>query len=97
MTESKFTFKSWFSFVPRKWPGIVTLTLLLIVAFSLGAVIFDGSGKEIAITAIDDDHKHDTEKSSTIWTCSMHPQIQASQAGQMPALFHGPDPAGNRG
>ncbi len=87
MTESKFTFKSWFSFVPRKRPGIVTLTLLLIVAFSLGAVIFDGSGKEIAITAIDDDHKHDTEKSSTIWTCSMHPQIQLPKPGKCPLCF----------
>jgi Cu(I)/Ag(I) efflux system membrane fusion protein len=52
---------------------------VLAVGFLLGAFLFgDSSNKEVA-------HKHnEIVENSTMWTCSMHPQIMQSEPGDCP-------------
>ncbi len=87
MNESKMTNKKWFSFIPINGPGIVTLIVLLILAFSLG-VLITGNGKDSADdkAAVHED-ANQTDTSATLWTCSMHPQIRLPGQGKCPICF----------
>ena len=87
MNESRSTNKKWFSFIPRSGPGIVTLIVMLIMAFSLGALI-TGNGKDASEnTAAGEMQGADGENSATLWTCSMHPQIRLPGPGKCPICF----------
>ncbi|MEW5924462.1 MAG: efflux RND transporter periplasmic adaptor subunit, partial [Candidatus Zixiibacteriota bacterium] len=87
MNESKSTNKKWFSFIPTNGPGIVTLIVLLIMAFSLGALI-TGNGKDSSVDAVSgDEHRAEAVNKVTWWTCSMHPQIKLPEPGKCPICF----------
>lgn len=51
---------------------------ILSLGLFLGWLIFGGSG------ATDNEHNHQDAAGETIWTCSMHPQIQQSEPGACP-------------
>ncbi len=67
--------------IPMKKLARRALTpIVAIVAFTLGAVVFDGTGKGAT-------EKHDhvsTEEEKGVWTCSMHPQIRSDGPGACP-------------
>lgn len=87
MNESRSTNKEWFSFIPRSGPGIVTLIVLLIMAFSLG-VLITGNGKDASENnAAGEIQGAEGENSATLWTCSMHPQIRLPGPGKCPICF----------
>lgn len=51
---------------------------ILILGLLLGWLIFGGSGQN------DNEHAHEDVSKETIWTCSMHPQIQQPEFGACP-------------
>jgi Cu(I)/Ag(I) efflux system membrane fusion protein len=55
-------------------------TLILVAGLILGWLFFHGSGNK---TEAVHDHTEDVEE-STIWTCSMHPQIRMDKPGKCP-------------
>ncbi len=56
---------------------------ILVIGVFLGWFFFGGSGSnESAETT--EQHDHAGEKSSTLWTCSMHPQIKQDKPGNCP-------------
>ncbi len=57
--------------------GAFVRVLALAVAFGLGAVLF--SGGEAPPTSVEAHTEHDT-----VWTCSMHPSVRASEPGSCP-------------
>ena len=67
---------------------IATIRFLAIpLLFSL--LLFEGGGVSVAIAGAEHDHSHEStgESVDTIWTCSMHPQIQLPESGQCPICF----------
>ncbi|NLY25316.1 MAG: efflux RND transporter periplasmic adaptor subunit, partial [Bacteroidales bacterium] len=59
--------------------------LILIAGLFLGWLLFSGgNGKQSSqeTTAVEEAHDHEAE--STIWTCSMHPQIRMEEPGDCP-------------
>ena len=59
---------------------LVIIAITLIVGIGLGSIFFGGTSEN------QEEHKHsETEQvSTTIWTCSMHPQIQMDKPGNCP-------------
>jgi len=59
----------------------IIIVITLIIGISLGSLFFGSSSNEYA-----DKHNHSkTEQdNTTIWTCSMHPQIKQDKAGDCP-------------
>lgn len=55
---------------------IISILTVLLIGLGIGYFL-NGSSSE-------KDHAHQTENQSSIWTCSMHPQIQLSEPGQCP-------------
>ncbi|MEX0998174.1 MAG: efflux RND transporter periplasmic adaptor subunit [Flavobacteriaceae bacterium] len=51
---------------------------ILVLGLLLGWLIFGGNGQN------DKEHAHEEATEDTIWTCSMHPQIQLSEPGPCP-------------
>ncbi len=51
---------------------------ILVLGLLLGWLIFGGSGQT------ENEHAHEDVSEDTIWTCSMHPQIQQSEPGDCP-------------
>jgi Cu(I)/Ag(I) efflux system membrane fusion protein len=62
--------------IKRALPAV----LLLAVGMFLGWLFFAGAGSDAAA----DGHAHGAETASTIWTCSMHPQIRQQEPGMCP-------------
>ncbi len=58
---------------------IITITLL--AGLALGWMLFHNGSKEETIVH---NHEQHEEAESTIWTCSMHPQIKMDKPGQCP-------------
>ena len=59
----------------NRLPGLLGKVLVLLLAFALGALCFSGGGGS---------DPHTEHAVGTVWTCSMHPQIQASEPGACP-------------
>lgn len=55
------------------------LTIVLLVGLLFGWLLFGGTNKNEAVA-----HEHSTESEDQIWTCSMHPQIRKTEAGNCP-------------
>jgi Cu(I)/Ag(I) efflux system membrane fusion protein len=59
----------------------IVITLLALTCLFLLYLVSMGSGS----SPTNEDHAHaTTEEEATVWTCSMHPQIQLPQPGQCP-------------
>lgn len=52
---------------------------VLVVGFGFGWLIFGGSS-----ASNEEAHNHESETINQVWTCSMHPQIRKSEAGDCP-------------
>ncbi len=60
---------------------IIIVVITLIVGIGLGSIFFGGSSEKDNEAV----HNHNTEQAdATIWTCSMHPQIQQEDPGNCP-------------
>lgn len=55
---------------------IISLLGVLLIGLGVGYFLNSSSPNE--------DHTHQAEKKATIWTCSMHPQIQLTEPGKCP-------------
>ena len=66
---------------PNGAPGWIGLITLIILAFSFGIMISGGNNSSNEAVQVDT-----TKKSSetTVWTCSMHPQIKLPKPGKCP-------------
>ena len=75
--------KRWTDFMPRHG-RLLGFVVVAVVAFSLG-MVFSG-GDDMSEPDGAENHVHDLVPSSepTIWTCSMHPQIQLPKPGKCP-------------
>ncbi|PIQ46853.1 MAG: efflux transporter periplasmic adaptor subunit [Cytophagales bacterium CG12_big_fil_rev_8_21_14_0_65_40_12] len=58
---------------------ILTIVITLIVGVALGSFLFNGKDNESLTT-----HEHEVSAVTGLWTCSMHPQVQASEPGACP-------------
>jgi membrane fusion protein, copper/silver efflux system len=58
---------------------ILTIAITLIVGLALGAFLFNGKDNQSLTT-----HEHEISAVTGLWTCSMHPQVQASEPGACP-------------
>jgi len=57
---------------------------ILVVGVFLGWLIFGGGGTANNSTENADDQEHAAHSKATVWTCSMHPQIQMDKPGSCP-------------
>ncbi len=61
------------------------VAIVLVAGLFLGWLFFHNSEKTVADQSTAENHEgHDHEVESTIWTCSMHPQIKQDKPGQCP-------------
>lgn len=61
---------------------------LVAVAFILGLMINPGGGEAAGEKlAAPDMNQHDHSNENTLWTCSMHPQVQLPKQGKCPICF----------
>ena len=67
---------------------ILPLVVLVLVAFGLGYALRGGSSGGSA------EHAHEASAETTLWTCSMHPQIQLPEPGSCPICGMDLIPAG---
>lgn len=71
-------------FAPRGARGVVGLAVIAVAAFVVGGLLF-GSGDQSAVNeSAGHDHSVSPSSDPTVWTCSMHPQIQLPKAGKCP-------------
>jgi Cu(I)/Ag(I) efflux system membrane fusion protein len=61
---------------------ILVIIVLIVVAFAMGLLI-RGDGTKTGVSRNHDEHTI-TETKTQVWTCSMHPQIRASEPGKCP-------------
>lgn len=66
--------------------GVIGLIIIAVMAFSLGSLLTGGNSEPKEIV---DSHDPATAESSksTVWTCSMHPQIKLPKPGKCPLCF----------
>jgi len=80
---------NWQGLIPRGRSAVITLVIVAIAAFSLGGLLL-GGGDSNDPAAGDVAHEHAASSKSTettLWTCSMHPQIQLTKPGKCPICF----------
>jgi len=75
--------------VPRGRSAIISLIVVAIAAFALGGLL-SGGGESSGPARGNDGHGHTVASEvsePTLWTCSMHPQIQLPKPGKCPLCF----------
>ena len=78
---------NWFGFIPRRGSGLILFCIIVVVAFAAGFLL-RGTGDVTPRDHVKISSGHDHEESGeTLWTCSMHPQIQLSKPGKCPICF----------
>jgi len=82
MTDSSSTSHGLFGFVPRRGPALGAFVAVIAAAFILGR-LFSGVSSGNSEQA----QHNNGEPTSTIWTCSMHPQIRLPEPGKCPICF----------
>jgi Cu(I)/Ag(I) efflux system membrane fusion protein len=70
-------------FLKRILSGKTLILVLVVAAFSFGLLVRGGKGNGYQETA----HLEADQQEATIWTCSMHPQIQLPKPGKCPICF----------
>ncbi len=70
--------------IPRGGPALMGIIVVAVMAFVLGALLFGGGSAPET-----DSHDNTTEAASepTVWTCSMHPQVNLPKSGKCPICF----------
>ncbi|MFH1756007.1 MAG: efflux RND transporter periplasmic adaptor subunit, partial [Candidatus Latescibacterota bacterium] len=69
------------------WKGVLGVSVVAVLAFILGAMLFGNGDLTTAGQPVGPDHAAETDAGPTIWTCSMHPQIKLPKAGKCPICF----------
>lgn len=89
MNNEPTTRNNWQGLIPRGRSAIITLVIVAIVAFSLGGLLFGGGESTESTNNSEDNANTASAESSepTMWTCSMHPQIQLPKEGKCPICF----------
>lgn len=79
--------ENWFGFIPRGGAGLIGFVIIIVLVFSLGLLI-SGDGRSGSVSG-DDGHEQAAVDApeSTMWTCSMHPQIKLPKPGKCPICF----------
>ncbi len=87
MSSDETTKSTWRGFLPRGRSALIGVLLVAVLAFFLGG-LFLGQGAPEASSS-DAEHQHAAAGSEepSVWTCSMHPQIQLPKAGKCPICF----------
>jgi Cu(I)/Ag(I) efflux system membrane fusion protein len=87
MSSDETTKSTWRGFMPRGRSALIGVLLVAVVAFFLGG-LFLGEGAPEA-TSSDAEHQHEAAgiEEPSLWTCSMHPQIQLPKEGKCPICF----------
>ncbi len=89
MNNEPTTQNNWQRLIPRGRPAIISLVIVAIVAFFLGGLLL-GGGESTEPKNGGEEHVHAASAESsepTMWTCSMHPQIQLPKPGKCPICF----------
>lgn len=89
MNNEQTTRNNWQGLIPRGRLAIISLVIVAIVAFSLGGLLL-GGGESTEPISESGEHAHTASAESsepTLWTCSMHPQIQLPKPGKCPICF----------
>ena len=63
-------------FAPRGIRGVIGVAAIAVAAFVLGGLLFGGGDEASVIGHAAQNHAASTSSGPTVWTCSMHPQIQ---------------------
>jgi Cu(I)/Ag(I) efflux system membrane fusion protein len=89
MKDDKTTRINWQGIVPRGRTAIISMIVVAIVAFSLGGLFLGGNSATESTNGETHIHAGKAESSSepSLWTCSMHPQIQLPKPGKCPICF----------
>jgi Cu(I)/Ag(I) efflux system membrane fusion protein len=74
-------------FTLRGGRGLAGLIIIVVLAFSLGALFFDGGDAPVREVGDGHDHAGEVSDDLTMWTCSMHPQIKLPKEGKCPICF----------
>ena len=87
MSSEDKTRPGWRAMMPRGRSALIGVLLVAVAAFFLGG-LFLGQGTPEA-TSSDAEHQHAAAgiEEPSLWTCSMHPQIQLPKAGKCPICF----------
>lgn len=89
MNNEQTTRNYWQGLIPRGRSAIISLVIVAVVAFSLGGLLLS-SGESTAPSQAGEEHAPAASadaSESTLWTCSMHPQIQLPKPGKCPICF----------
>lgn len=89
MNTEQTTRNNWRGLIPRGRSATISLLIVAIVAFSLGGLLFGGGESTEPNSGADEHAPAASAESSepTMWTCSMHPQIQLPKPGKCPLCF----------
>lgn len=89
MNNEKTTRFNWQGLIPRGRSAVISLVIVAVVAFSLGALLSGGGESSAPGSSGEKQINGATTESSepTMWTCSMHPQIQLPKPGKCPICF----------
>ncbi|MDH3215416.1 MAG: efflux RND transporter periplasmic adaptor subunit [Candidatus Krumholzibacteria bacterium] len=74
-------------FAPRGVRGLIGLSVIAVLAFLLGGILFGGGDEPPASERSSHDHSAVASPEPTTWTCSMHPQIKLPKPGKCPICF----------
>jgi len=73
--------------MPRGVPALIGVVVVAVAAFFLGGMLLGGGSAPDAGRSEGHDHSAEASSEPTVWTCSMHPQIQLPKPGKCPICF----------
>lgn len=79
-------YDKWFGFIPKRGKGLTAFIVIIVAAFLIGFLL-RGQGSAPPVDSTVHEQVLEEESKVTIWTCSMHPQIQLPNPGKCPICF----------
>ncbi len=88
MSNEQTTKSTWRDLIPHGRSAMIGTLVVAVVMFFLGALIL-GSGDSPPTNTVGSEHDsaNSAADEPTLWTCSMHPQIQLPKPGKCPICF----------
>ncbi|MCB2229762.1 efflux RND transporter periplasmic adaptor subunit [bacterium] len=83
MNDQTQTRNGWQRLLPQGRPAIIAMIAVVLLAFVLGSMFSGGGVSDTESTG----EAAPTSDATTMWTCSMHPQIQLPKSGKCPICF----------
>ncbi|UCF77863.1 MAG: efflux RND transporter periplasmic adaptor subunit [Candidatus Eiseniibacteriota bacterium] len=87
MNSKRTTRIDWRGLIPRGRLAIIALIVVAGVAFTLGGLLLGGGKSREPAHGISLEQSASESSKHTLWTCSMHPQIQLPKPGKCPICF----------